>query len=110
MKNQKKRQKEEVKFWLAIYDEKRHKHIPVKILSNKTNQILGLGDILDRFCIAHAKLFNLEVKARQPRISNEARGILVKQIRQVNDNERIKIRNVLNNLGGKDFWDERIQE
>jgi len=73
----------------------------------KKHLIIGVGDLVDKLSIANAKIGRLETKARSENISNEERGKLTLQIRQINDNDRVVARNALNILFGKDYWEEK---
>jgi hypothetical protein len=69
--------------------------------------LIGVGDLVDKLSIANAKIGRLETRARDENISNEERGKLTLQIRQINDNDRVVARNALNILFGKDYWEEK---
>jgi len=71
----------------------------------KRNKILGVGDLMDRLSIANGKIGRLETKARDEKISDKERGKITLQIRNVNDNERVPVRNALNEMFGKDYWE-----
>ena len=71
----------------------------------KRNKILGVGDLMDRLSIANGKIGRLETKARDEKISDKERGKITLQIRNVNDNERVPVRNALNEMFEKDYWE-----
>lgn len=71
----------------------------------KRNKILGVGDLVDRLSIANGKIGRLETKARNEKISHKERGKITLQIRNVNDNERVPVRNALNEMFDKDYWE-----
>jgi len=68
--------------------------------------IFGLGDIIDAFVTTQIKIFLLETKARDKGISNEERGKLVLEIRRLNDTRRVPLKNALNKMVDKEFYEE----
>ena len=78
--------------------------------SQKNNQIWGVGDCIDKICIANIKIAILEADLRKGKeVSDKDAGILSKKIRKINDEERVPAKNTLNEVFGhygelKVFW------
>jgi hypothetical protein len=68
--------------------------------------IFGLGDVIDAFVTTQIKIFMMETKARDKNISNEERGKLVLEIRKLNDTRRVPLKNALNKMIDKEFYEE----
>lgn len=70
--------------------------------------LIGLGDIIDRFISVHIKISILESKVKNEKISDEAAGQAARLIRKLNL-ERVALRNAINERFEEGFIDHKIE-